>query len=66
MSSETEIHPFRVDMPEDAITDLRRRITATGRQPKQVRVPAAVHRAQHRLPVPPAATSDADRSQLTA
>jgi pimeloyl-ACP methyl ester carboxylesterase len=31
MSSETEIHPFRVDMPEDAIADLRRRITATRR-----------------------------------
>jgi pimeloyl-ACP methyl ester carboxylesterase len=29
MSSETEIHPFRVDMPEDAITDLRQRIAAT-------------------------------------
>jgi Epoxide hydrolase N terminus len=29
MSSETEIRPFRVDMPEEAIADLRRRIGAT-------------------------------------
>jgi pimeloyl-ACP methyl ester carboxylesterase len=29
MSSETEIRPFRVEMPEEAITDLRRRIAAT-------------------------------------
>jgi pimeloyl-ACP methyl ester carboxylesterase len=29
MSSETELRPFRVDMPEDAIADLRRRIAAT-------------------------------------
>jgi pimeloyl-ACP methyl ester carboxylesterase len=36
MSSETEIHPFRVDMPEDAITDLRRRITATRRPSREL------------------------------
>jgi pimeloyl-ACP methyl ester carboxylesterase len=29
MSSETEIRPFRVDMPDEAIADLRRRIVAT-------------------------------------
>jgi pimeloyl-ACP methyl ester carboxylesterase len=29
MSNETEIHPFRVDMPDEAIADLRRRIAAT-------------------------------------
>lgn len=29
MSSETEIRPFRVDVPEGAIADLRRRIAAT-------------------------------------
>ena len=29
MSSETEIRPFRVDMPGEAIADLRRRIAAT-------------------------------------
>jgi pimeloyl-ACP methyl ester carboxylesterase len=29
MSSETEIRPFRVDMPDEAIADLRRRIGAT-------------------------------------
>jgi pimeloyl-ACP methyl ester carboxylesterase len=29
MSSETEIRPFRVDMPDEATADLRRRITAT-------------------------------------
>jgi len=29
MSSETEIRPFRVDMPDEATTDLRRRIAAT-------------------------------------
>jgi pimeloyl-ACP methyl ester carboxylesterase len=29
MSSPTEIRPFRVDMPDEAITDLRRRIAAT-------------------------------------
>jgi pimeloyl-ACP methyl ester carboxylesterase len=29
MSGETEIRPFRVDMPEEAIADLRRRIGAT-------------------------------------
>src|SRR5215472_2753503 len=28
MSSETETHPFRVDMPDDAVADLRRRIAA--------------------------------------
>ena len=36
MSSETEIHPFRVDMPEDAIADLRRRITATRRPSREL------------------------------
>ena len=34
MSSPTEICPFRVDMPDEAITDLRRRI-ATTRWPSQ-------------------------------
>ena len=29
MDSDTEIRPFRVDMPDDAIADLRRRIAAT-------------------------------------
>ena len=29
MSGETEIRPFRVDMPDEAIADLRRRIAAT-------------------------------------
>jgi pimeloyl-ACP methyl ester carboxylesterase len=29
MSSETEIRPFQVDMPDDAIADLQRRIAAT-------------------------------------
>jgi hypothetical protein len=29
MSSETEIRSFRVDMPDEAIADLRRRISAT-------------------------------------
>jgi pimeloyl-ACP methyl ester carboxylesterase len=29
MSSETDIRPFRVDMPEEAIADLRRRVAAT-------------------------------------
>src|SRR5207342_473157 len=29
MSSETEIRPFRVDMPDEAIADLRRRVAAT-------------------------------------
>jgi pimeloyl-ACP methyl ester carboxylesterase len=29
MASETEIRPFRVDVPEEAITDLQRRIAAT-------------------------------------
>jgi pimeloyl-ACP methyl ester carboxylesterase len=29
MSSETEIHPFRVDIPEEAIADLQRRIAVT-------------------------------------
>ena len=29
MSSQTDVRPFRVGMPEEAITDLRRRITAT-------------------------------------
>src|SRR5262252_251257 len=28
MSNETEIRPFRADMPDDAIADLRRRIAA--------------------------------------
>ena len=36
MSSETEIHPFRVGMPDDAITDLRRRITATRRPSREL------------------------------
>src|SRR5690348_11131092 len=34
MSSETEIRPFQVDMPDEAITDLRRRV-ATTRWPGQ-------------------------------
>jgi epoxide hydrolase-like protein len=29
MSSETEIRPFRVDMPDEAIAELRQRIAAT-------------------------------------
>ena len=29
MSTETEIRPFQVDMPDEAITDLRRRVAAT-------------------------------------
>jgi len=28
MSSDTEIRPFQIDMPEGAVTDLRRRIDA--------------------------------------
>jgi len=34
MSSETEIRPFRVDMPDEAIADLQRRIAAA-RWPSQ-------------------------------
>ena len=29
LSSETQIRPFRVDMPDEAIADLRRRLAAT-------------------------------------
>src|SRR5215468_6990839 len=29
MPSETEIRPFRIDMPDEAVADLRRRIAAT-------------------------------------
>ena len=29
MSSETEIRPFRADMPDEALADLRRRVTTT-------------------------------------
>ena len=36
MSSETEIDPFRVDMPEEAIADLRRRIIATRRPSREL------------------------------
>ena len=36
MSIETEIHPYRVDTPEDAIADLRRRITATRRPSREL------------------------------
>ena len=36
MSRETEIRPFRVGMPDDAITDLRRRITATRRPSREL------------------------------
>jgi pimeloyl-ACP methyl ester carboxylesterase len=36
MPSETGIRPFRVDIPEDAITDLRRRITATRRPSREL------------------------------
>ena len=36
MSSETGIDPFRVDMPEEAIADLRRRITATRRPSREL------------------------------
>jgi pimeloyl-ACP methyl ester carboxylesterase len=36
MSTETEIDPFRVDMPEEAIADLRRRITATRRPSREL------------------------------
>jgi len=38
MSSETDIDPFRVDMPEEAIADLRRRVAAT-RWPSRELVP---------------------------
>ena len=38
MPSETEIRPFRVDMPDEAIADLRRRIAAT-RSPSKELVP---------------------------
>jgi len=34
MSSETEIRPFRVDVPEEEVAELRRRIAAT-RWPEQ-------------------------------
>src|SRR6201987_1338186 len=36
MSSETAITPFRVDMPEEAIADLRRRITAARRPSREL------------------------------
>jgi hypothetical protein len=36
MYSETEIDPFRVDMPEEAIADLRRRVTATRRPSREL------------------------------
>jgi pimeloyl-ACP methyl ester carboxylesterase len=36
MSNETEIDPFRVDMPDEAIADLRRRITATRRPSREL------------------------------
>ena len=36
MSSETEIRPFRVDMPDEAIADLRRRIAAARRPTKEL------------------------------
>ena len=36
MSSATEIRPFRVDMPDDALADLRRRITATRSPSKEL------------------------------
>ena len=29
MSNETEVRPFRVEMPDEAIADLRRRTTTT-------------------------------------
>jgi len=36
MSSETEIRPFRVDMPGEAIADLRRRVAATSWPSKEL------------------------------
>ena len=36
MSSQTDIRPFRVDMPEEAIVDLRQRIAATGWDPDRI------------------------------
>ena len=36
MSSETEIRPFRVDMPEEAVADLLRRIAATRRPHREL------------------------------
>jgi pimeloyl-ACP methyl ester carboxylesterase len=36
MSGETEIDPFRVNMPDEAIADLRRRITATRRPSREL------------------------------
>jgi pimeloyl-ACP methyl ester carboxylesterase len=36
MADETEIRPFRVDMPDDAITDLRRRLAATRWPPREL------------------------------
>jgi hypothetical protein len=36
MPSGTETRPFRVGVPDDAITDLRRRITATRRPSREL------------------------------
>src|ERR1700721_2007920 len=36
MSSETELRPFRVDMPDEAIADLRRRLAAARSPSKQL------------------------------
>jgi len=36
MSSETEIRPFRVDMPGEAIAGLRRRVAATSWPSKEL------------------------------
>ena len=37
MSSDTEIRPFRVNMPDEAIADLRRRIAASRRTRERCR-----------------------------
>ena len=45
MSSETEIRPFRVDMPDEAITDLRRRLASTRRPSQRARRRSVAGRA---------------------
>jgi hypothetical protein len=36
VSNETDIRPFQVDMPDEAIADLRRRIAATRSPSKEL------------------------------
>ena len=53
MSSETEIRSFRVDMPDEAVADLRRRVAATCWPTRELVDDASVSYTHLTLPTTP-------------